>query len=167
MSKSLEALECSLKLYKMVESAGNDNGFSLNEAWEYHETIKQALLELKAIKEANPSKAMECLERIDKEYATIENEDFKICFNAIKQALLKAQEQEQEKENQELKDTNMKYAKIIDDFQTKNMRLEKTLEILKKYLYYDNKNHFIKMKEVRKSIYNFDYEDLKEMLENE
>lgn len=39
-----EALECSLKLYKMVESAGNGNGFSLNEAWKYHTTIKQALL---------------------------------------------------------------------------------------------------------------------------
>ena len=36
-----------------------------------------------------------------------------------------------EKENQELKDTNMKYAKLIDDFQTKNMRLEKVLEIIK------------------------------------
>lgn len=28
--KILDALECSLKLYKMVESAGNDNGFNLN-----------------------------------------------------------------------------------------------------------------------------------------
>lgn len=40
------------------------------------------------------------------------------------------------------------------------------LEILKKYLYYDNKNHLIKMKQIRKSIYNFDYEDLKEWLRN-
>ena len=39
--------------------------------------------------------------------------------------------EELEKENQELKDTNMKYAKLIDDFQTKNMRLEKALEIIK------------------------------------
>jgi hypothetical protein len=39
-----EALECSLKLYKMVESAGNGNGFSLNEAWKYHNIIKQSLL---------------------------------------------------------------------------------------------------------------------------
>lgn len=39
----------------------------------------------------------------------------------------------------------------------------KALEILKKYLYYDNKNHAIKMKEVRKSIYNFDL--LKKVLE--
>ena len=41
------------------------------------------------------------------------------------------------------------------------------LEILKKYLYYDNKTHFIKMKQIRKSTFNFDYEDLKEWLEND
>ena len=41
------------------------------------------------------------------------------------------------------------------------------LEILKKYLYYDNKTHFIKMKQIRKSTFNFDYEDLKEWLKNE
>ena len=41
------------------------------------------------------------------------------------------------------------------------------LGILKKYLYYDNKTHFIKMKQIRKSTFNFDYEDLKEWLENE
>ena len=40
------------------------------------------------------------------------------------------------------------------------------LEILKKYLYYDNENHFIKMVQIRKQIFNFDYEDLKEWLEN-
>ena len=39
------------------------------------------------------------------------------------------------------------------------------LEILKKYLYYDNKTHFIKMKQIRKSTFNFDYEDLKEWLD--
>ena len=41
------------------------------------------------------------------------------------------------------------------------------LEILKKYLYYDNENHFIKMAQIRKQIFNFDYEDLKEWLEND
>ena len=39
------------------------------------------------------------------------------------------------------------------------------LGILKKYLYYDNKTHFIKMKQIRKSTFNFDYEDLKEWLD--
>ena len=45
------------------------------------------------------------------------------------------------------------------------------LEILKKYIYYSVKSHCIRMREIRKSIYNFDYEDLKgwlkERLENE
>ena len=41
------------------------------------------------------------------------------------------------------------------------------LDILKNYLYYDNKNHVIKMKKIRKSTFNFDYEDLKEWLEND
>lgn len=41
------------------------------------------------------------------------------------------------------------------------------LDILKEKLYYDNKNHVIKMKEIRKSRFNFDYEYLKEWLENE
>lgn len=48
--------------------------------------------------------------------------------------------------------------------------IEKDLEILdvlKKNLYYDNKNHVIKMKEIRKSRFNFNYEDLKEWIENE
>ena len=39
------------------------------------------------------------------------------------------------------------------------------LDILKNYLYYDNKNHVIKMKEIRKSTLNFNYEDLKEWLD--
>lgn len=41
------------------------------------------------------------------------------------------------------------------------------LDILKKKLYYDNKNHVIKMKEIRKSTFNFDYEVLKEWIEND
>ena len=41
------------------------------------------------------------------------------------------------------------------------------LETLKKYLYYDNKNHCIKMKYIYKRTTSFDYEDLKEWLENE
>ena len=41
------------------------------------------------------------------------------------------------------------------------------LEILKKYIYYSVKSHRIRMREIRKSIYNFDYEDLKEWLEHD
>lgn len=41
------------------------------------------------------------------------------------------------------------------------------LEMLKKYLYYDNKNHYVKMKQIYKSRFSFDYEDLKEWLEHD
>ena len=40
------------------------------------------------------------------------------------------------------------------------------LAMLKNYLYYDNENHLIKMKPIRKSVFNYNYEDLKEWLEN-
>lgn len=77
-----------------------------------------------------------------------------------------------QKENQELKEENKVLKACIKDWEDDYEHLEfalekreKALEILKKYLYYDNKNHVIKMKEVRKSIYNFDYEYLKEVIE--
>ena len=55
---------------------------------------------------------------------------------------------------------------IEDCYVIVNKDLE-ALEILKKYLYYDNKNHCIKMKYIYKRTTSFDYEDLKEWLENE
>ena len=110
--KGLEVLEildkleeCAYAMKDLPMSNWSDlaeNEFELDlKIMDWVETIKlellkgkQALTELKAIKETKSSEAMESLERIDKEYATIEHEDFKICFNTIKQALLKAQEQE-------------------------------------------------------------------------
>ena len=41
------------------------------------------------------------------------------------------------------------------------------LEILRKYVRYDDENHVILMKPFRKSVFNFDYEYVKEWLENE
>lgn len=40
----------------------------------------------------------------------------------------------------------------------------KILKILKKYIYYSNKSHCFRMREIRKSTQNFDYEDLKEVI---
>lgn len=51
-----------------------------------------------------------------------------------------------------------------NDFSQIEKDLE-VLEIMKKYLYYDNKNHCIKMKYIYKRTTSFDYEDLKEWLE--
>lgn len=64
------------------------------------------------------------------------------------------------------KDFMSDYDVLLEECNELNKNL-KVLEILKKYLYYDNKNHFIKMKQIRKSTFNFDYEDLKEWLEND
>ena len=97
-------------------------------------------------------------------------------FTNIQQALLKAQELKKEnqelikkadcclwkdcnkisQENQELKDTNMKYAKLIDDFQVKNMRLEKAIKKAIELLSIDGKG-------TKKQVLNL----LKEMLKNE
>lgn len=41
------------------------------------------------------------------------------------------------------------------------------VEILKKYIYYSTKSHCFRMREIRKSTRNFDYETLKEVLINE
>lgn len=54
------------------------------------------------------------------------------------------------------------------DFFEAREKIEKNLEILdilKKNIYYDNENHAIKMKQIKKSTFNFDYEDLKEWLD--
>lgn len=56
-------------------------------------------------------------------------------------------------------------ATIEDCYENIKKDLE-ILEILKKYISYDNNNHVIKMKQIRKSRFNFDYEDLKEWLRN-
>lgn len=41
------------------------------------------------------------------------------------------------------------------------------LEIIRKYVRYDDEIHVIRMKPFRKSVFNFDYEEVKEWLENE
>ena len=40
-----------------------------------------------------------------------------------------------------------------------------TLEILRKYVRYDDENHVILMRPFKKSVFNFDYEDVKEWID--
>lgn len=54
----------------------------------------------------------------------------------------------------------LEYKKIIE-------KESEVLEILKKHIYFSTKSGCIRMKDIYKSINNFDFEDLKEWLENE
>ena len=138
MNKELEALELS-----------KDNLTSNGEIFEYtkeYKTIKQALTELKAIKEAKPSEALECLEKAKNRTGFPLNETFYPITEreatTIKQALLKAQEFEKAYADvkalplESLIETYKKdvvldiFTKEIEQLKTENAEYKKVLEIL-------------------------------------
>ena len=150
MSKELEAL---LEIHHVVcvlqneinqkeQLLGSNTTFDVLEQINKDvELLKKALERLESIDNANPSEALECLKRIDKEYSTITDEDFIICYTTIKQVLLKAQEQEKEKlleleqaliqgENNRIK--LEKSEKIISRLIDKKSKKEIALDIIKK-----------------------------------
>jgi len=86
MNKCLEALE------RIWQDINIDNDYRND--FKDLEMIKQALLELQAIKNAEPSEALECLKNIKEIGKDCLDDCCDTWFNIIKQALLKAQEQE-------------------------------------------------------------------------
>ena len=119
---------------------------------------------------------------LEKELKEIQIQYDKVCHERnelekenrlLKKDLKEYQEYIKKGVEEHYKDFMSDYDVLLEEYHeliNANEKLKKqqeVLEILKKYLYYDNKNHFIKMKPFRKSIYNFDYEDLKEWLEND
>lgn len=74
-------------------------------------------------------KALECLERIDKEYATIEYEDYNTCYKTINKALIKAQEQEKALDEIQTIIDNW----LINGQYESNYALEKIDNVLEKY----------------------------------
>lgn len=72
----------------------------------FYSVVEQALLELKSIKEATPSEALECLEEMWELSCDSRKPEYTL-YETIKQALLKAQEQE--KENELLKEIIKRY----------------------------------------------------------
>ena len=93
MDKEFEAL----KTIKIKCHPNSNSNPIVDEALEI---IESALTELEQIKEAKPSEAMECLEKLP--YMSQGYGNWKEYYNTIKQALLKAQELE--KENTEYKE---------------------------------------------------------------
>ena len=94
MSKELEALERLAMPDELHIKECEKLGISLTEDFDI---VEQALLELKAIKEANSNKALECLKKIEKIIEDEYDEGALQCgyldkeFTIIKQTLLKIQ----------------------------------------------------------------------------
>lgn len=102
MSKELEDLEYIENKLKDLEyiAKQNDNEYLLSKyiPSEKFNTIKQALLELKSIKEANPSEALKELELVENWIRDRELEISNVIepsLNIVKNTLLKAQEPKQ------------------------------------------------------------------------
>lgn len=107
MSKEyLEALE------RIIEGAVYDNIYTKQDLEQDVNTVKQGLLELKAIKEANPSEALDCLENM---YTSSEDTiyQFEKEYKVIKQYILKAQEMEKENAYIEKVKTMMKQKECV------------------------------------------------------
>lgn len=99
MSKELEALD------RIIEGAVFDYIYTKQDLDEDTDIVRQALKELKAIKEANPSEALESLDFLKNiaiyDISLLKDSDIKtlyqlyhFSFNTINQALIKSQEQE-------------------------------------------------------------------------
>ena len=91
-SKEMEALHL---IAKKVELADNDDYWEVRNAYA---TVEQSLTELQQIKSAEPTKALECLKTLGElrggsfDFNTRLKVRFEEEFDTIKQALLKAQE---------------------------------------------------------------------------
>lgn len=93
MNKEFEALD----FLKQQAIAFEHSELAIKVANENHTIVKQALTELKQIKEAKPSEALECLRSLDIQVRFIGILDvpsWEKYLPTIKQALLKAQEQD-------------------------------------------------------------------------
>ncbi len=101
MNKELEALERLKTAPSFMGGTAEYQVCTQSEAvlMQDYEIVKQAVLELKSIKEANPSEALECLERMNENARVyISLEEYEKDSETIKQALLKAQKLAKENE---------------------------------------------------------------------
>ena len=100
--------------------------------------IKQALQRLESIDNTNPSEALECLEKV--ELLTCDFEWYKDNINTIKQALLKAQEQEKVLKIIKEKNVNTLLLELAENLEEYNERIvpngkltEEEFDTLKRY----------------------------------
>ena len=124
MNKKLEEAWTTICHYneEIIHDMGSE--YVENPLKEEIDIVNNALLELKAIKEANPSEALECLEEIENycewsEFNSCLSHDFPKEYNTIKRALIKAQEQEKVLEIIKKKNVEMALfndSKTVEDY---------------------------------------------------
>lgn len=110
----------------------------------WHETIEQALQRLESIDNAEPSEALECLEKtispllepILAEYEDDLSDKITANYFALKQTLIKSQRQEEDiihykgtianlrRDNALLKELNAEYKKVLDIIKEKRVNIE-------------------------------------------
>lgn len=101
---------------------------------------KQALFELKAIKDANPSEALECLM-----YLKAEFRNYPSAYEAIKQALIKSQEQEKKLKALEIIKKKQVSVPVIFEFDTYRDYLEWAYSyVIRQYLLKEEEFNLLK-----------------------
>ena len=120
MSKELNALEC---LEALEQDIKDRTILAEDRQLKLCAVIKQALLELQSIKEANPSEALECLDKLAKQIELDEDTDYFEIRNAhitVEQALLNAEKEHKALEIIKEKEVNMQVFNQCEDVETYN-----------------------------------------------
>ena len=120
MSKELNALEC---LEALEQDIKDRTILAEDRQLKLCAVIKQALLELQSIKEANPSEALECLDKLAKQIELDEDTDYFEIRNAhitVEQALLKDEKEHKALEIIKEKEVNMQVFNQCEDVETYN-----------------------------------------------
>ena len=134
MDKGLEALERIRQDINAYNDYRND--------FEDLKVIEQAFLELQAIKNAEPSEALECLKNIEEIGKDCLDDCCDTWFNIIRQTLLKAQDQEKALNTTKEKNVNcqgLMACKTVEEYnESSNYFLHKLtqeeFDLLKRYL---------------------------------
>lgn len=179
MDKSVEAYNILLKAWQGNKEAKDYPNFDdINEALD---TIYQAVKRLEKIENlrTTPNALETCLAKymnkcieLEKEYSNLQNDydnkDFE-CIDLLKENQeLKEKIEISQKANKELSFTSNAYAKAQKPYIEKIQKLEKAIEILKKYLFLADEKSLVWQKgyEHSTNVSDDDYDFLKEVFRN-
>ena len=128
-----------LKALGFIKSLLKDDW--VDSVWKpYYETIKQGLQHLEAIENANPSEALECLENwYNTQSPKTKMYEYELHYRIIKQALIKAQEQEKILKEKKVELMSLYLSSSAEEYNNQFVRDENKLtqnefELLKRWL---------------------------------